>query len=62
MLTCPECRGHDVRGGKSPVAIHEGRDIHLYDFYCRYCCTLEDRREDAPDFHEWKRRWLGSAQ
>jgi hypothetical protein len=54
---CPVCSNTELRGHKTPVGYADGREVNLYDFYCPRCGTLEERRDDAPDFSAWMRRW-----
>ena len=58
MYCCPVCGSTEVRRGKYPVG-HDakGRDVNLYDFYCARSKTLEQKREDDPDFDAWIARW-----
>jgi C4-type Zn-finger protein len=61
-VRCPVCGNRDVRGGKYGVDTDGGRDVNEYEFYCHRCGTLEGRRDDAPDFRQWKQRWTSPAQ
>ena len=58
MYRCPVCGNPEIRRGKYGVG-HDARgvDVNAYDFYCRKCGTLEQKREDDPDFRDWIARW-----
>jgi hypothetical protein len=59
---CPVCGNPDIMGRKYPVAYDSyGADIHLHDFFCPRCHTLDSCSNDSPDFSKWYARWVDKS-